>query len=59
MTEVRALAREEIPEIAELYRFVDNSDWRVPQSELPAWLDRTLFGDPWADPEIPDARPRR
>ena len=53
MTDVRPMVREEIPQIAELYRFVDNSDWRVPPAELQAWLDRTLFGDPWADPEIP------
>jgi hypothetical protein len=53
MSDVRPLAREEIPEIAELYRFVDNSDWRIPPAELPAWLERTLFEDPWADPEIP------
>jgi hypothetical protein len=53
MSEVRPLTRREIPEIAELYRFVDNSDWRIPPAEVPAWLERTLFQDPWADPEIP------
>jgi hypothetical protein len=53
MSEVRPLERAEIPQIAELYRFVDNSDWRIPAPELPTWLDRTLFADPWADPEIP------
>jgi hypothetical protein len=53
MTEVRPLARAEIPELAKLYRFVDNSDWRIPPSEVPGWLERTLFDDPWADPEIP------
>lgn len=53
MSEVRPMGRHEIPEIAELYRFVDNSDWRIPAAELPGWLDRTLFEDPWADPEIP------
>ncbi len=53
MTEVRPLARHEIPEIANLYRFVDNSDWRIPPDEVSPWLERTLFDDPWADPEIP------
>ena len=53
MSEVRPLAKDELGQIAELYRFVDNSDWRIPAPELPAWLERTLFGDPWADPEIP------
>ncbi len=53
MSEIRALAADEIDEIAELYRFVDNSDWRIPPREVPVWLRRTLFDDPWADPEIP------
>lgn len=53
MSEIRALAPDEIDQIAELYRFVDNSDWRIPPPEVPAWLRRTLFEDPWADPEIP------
>ena len=53
MSEIRALAADDIDEIAELYRFVDNSDWRIPPREVPVWLRRTLFEDPWADPEIP------
>jgi hypothetical protein len=53
VSEIRALASDEIGQIAELYRFVDNSDWRIPPSEVPTWLHRTLFDDPWADPEIP------
>ena len=53
MSEVRPLARDEIPQIAELYRFVENTDWRIPTQEVPTWFDRTLFSDPWADPEIP------
>lgn len=53
MSEVRPLAREEIPQIAELYRLVENSDWRIPAVEVPTWFDRTLFCDPWADPDIP------
>jgi hypothetical protein len=44
---------DEIPQIAELYRFVDNSDWRIPPAEVPLWFERTLLSDPWADPEIP------
>jgi GNAT superfamily N-acetyltransferase len=53
MSEIRSLRREEIPQIAALYRFVDRSDWRIPPAELPAWFERTLFGHPWVDPEIP------
>jgi hypothetical protein len=53
VSEIRALATDEIGQIAELYRFVDNSDWRIPAPEVPTWLRRTLFDDPWADPEIP------
>ena len=32
---------------------VDNTDWRIPPAEVPAWLKRTLFEHPWFDPEIP------
>ncbi len=53
MSEIRPMLQEEIPKVAELYKFVDKSDWRIPPQELPRWLDRTLFGHPWADPEIP------
>ena len=53
VSEVRPLKNEEVGQIAELYRFVDNSDWRIPPAEVPAWFERTLFADPWADPEIP------
>ena len=47
------MQREETAQIAELYRFVDNSDWRIPPAEVPSWFERVLFRDPWADPEIP------
>ena len=53
MGEIRPMRREEVPQVADLYRFVDNSDWRIPPAELPTWLERTLFGYPWVDPEIP------
>jgi len=53
VSEVRPLARDEIPQIAEVYRFVERSDWRIPAPEVPIWFDRTLYSDPWADPEIP------
>jgi GNAT superfamily N-acetyltransferase len=47
------MRREDIAQVAQLYRFVDKSDWRIPADELPRWLERTLFGHPWVDPEIP------
>jgi hypothetical protein len=53
MSEMRPMRREDLSQVAELYRLVDKSDWRVPPAELPEWLDRTLFGHPWVDPEIP------
>lgn len=53
MSEIRPLRREEIPEVAALYRFVDRSDWRIPPAEVPDWFDRTLFAYPWVDPKIP------
>jgi len=53
MSEIRAMRRDEIEEVAKLYRFVDQSDWRIPAPELPEWFERTLFDHPWADPEIP------
>jgi hypothetical protein len=53
MSEMRPMRREDVAQVAELYRFVDKSDWRIPPDEVPRWLDRTLFGHPWVDPEIP------
>lgn len=53
MSEIRPLRRDEVPAVAALYRFIDRSDWRIPPDEVPDWLDRTLFGYPWVDAEIP------
>jgi hypothetical protein len=53
MSEVRPLRREDIPEAAELYRVVDNTDWRIPPGEVPQWLEGTLFDNPWFDADIP------
>jgi hypothetical protein len=53
LSDVRPLEKSELGQLAELYRFVDNSDWRIPPAEVPVWLERTLFHDPWSDPEIP------
>jgi GNAT superfamily N-acetyltransferase len=53
MSGIRPLRREEIPQIAALYRFVDRSDWRIPPDDVSVWFERTLFGHPWVDPEIP------
>jgi hypothetical protein len=47
------MAEEEIPEVAALYREVDDSDWRIPASELLGFFRRIMLDDPWADPEIP------
>jgi hypothetical protein len=51
--QIRAMRRDEVEQAALLYRFVDRSDWRIPPAEVPRWLERTLFDQPWADPEIP------
>jgi hypothetical protein len=53
VSEIRPMEREEVDQVAALYRFVDQSDWRIPPHELPTWLDRILFAHPWFDPEIP------
>lgn len=53
MSEIRPMRPDDLPEVAELYRFVDRSDWRIPGSEVPGWLHRTLFAQPWFDGEIP------
>jgi len=53
MSEVRPMATDEVAQIAQLYRVVDNSDWRIPPSELAGFFQRILVEDPWADPEIP------
>jgi hypothetical protein len=53
MSEIRPMRRGDIAEVAELYRFVDQSDWRIPPEEVPRWLERTLFDHPWVDAQIP------
>jgi hypothetical protein len=53
MAEIRPMRREEVGEVAQLYRFIDKSDWRIPPAEVPRWFERTLFDHPWVDPEIP------
>lgn len=53
MSEIRPMRPEDVSEVAELYRFVDKSDWRIPPAEVPRWLQRTLFSHPWVDDEIP------
>ena len=53
MSEVRPMRPDEIPEIAELYRVVDRSDWRIPPSEITGFFQRILLEDPWSDPDIP------
>lgn len=53
MAEIRPLRSDEIDQVAELYRFVDRSDWRIPPAEVAPWLRRTLLDHPWADPDIP------
>ena len=53
MSEVRPMTQDEIPQIAELYRVVDDSDWRIPPSEVAGFFQRILVEDPWADAEIP------
>jgi hypothetical protein len=53
MSEVRPMVAEEIPQVAELYRVVDHSDWRIPPSEIVGFFQRILVDDPWTDPEIP------
>ena len=39
MSEIRPMRREEIPQIAALYRFVDRSDWRIPPDRVQHLLD--------------------
>lgn len=53
MSVVRPMRPDEIPEVAELYRVVDRSDWRIPPSEITGFFQRILLEDPWSDPDIP------
>ncbi len=53
MSEIRPLRLQDIDEVAELYRLVNNTDWLIPAAEVPSWLRRMLFEHPWVDPEIP------
>jgi hypothetical protein len=47
------MTRDDLAEVAELYRTVENVDWRIPPAEVPRWLERMLFDNPWFDAEIP------
>ena len=50
---VRPCRRDDLPQVAALYEAVVRSGRRSPPPRLEAYFERTFFGCPWADPEIP------
>jgi hypothetical protein len=50
---IRALRREDIPQVADLYELVTRSGSAVAPPGLAGYFERILLGHPWVDPEIP------
>lgn len=53
MSPIRALEREDLPRVCQLYERVVRSGTEDPPPELLGYFERTLFDYPWADPEVP------
>ena len=53
MSPIRALERQDIPSVANLYQFVMRSGSPVAPPDLAVFFERTLLDHPWADSEIP------
>ena len=53
MTPIRAMTREDLPGVAELYELVARSGSRTPPPNLAPLFERTLLDHPWYDEEIP------
>jgi GNAT superfamily N-acetyltransferase len=50
---IRALEREDLPQIAGVYELVVRSGSTTPAPGLAAYFERTVLDHPWEDPEIP------
>ncbi len=53
MAEIRPLVQDDLPQVASLYEQVARSGSTTAPPGLAAYFEDMLFGDPWADPEIP------
>jgi GNAT superfamily N-acetyltransferase len=53
VTEIRALERKDLPQVAGLVELAFRSGSKVPPPGLATYLERLLLGHPWVDPEIP------
>lgn len=53
MSSIRALQREDIPQVASLYESVMRSGSPAPPARLGAYFERTFLDHPWADASIP------
>lgn len=53
MTRVRPCEPEDVPAVASLFERVSRSGSRIPAAGLAGYFERTLFGSPWRDPELP------
>jgi hypothetical protein len=50
---IRPVEREDLPQVAGLFELVMRSGSSTPLPQLVGFFERTLFDNPWADPEIP------
>jgi predicted N-acetyltransferase YhbS len=53
VSEIRALEREDLPQVAGLVELAFRSGSKIPPPGLATYLERLLLGHPWVDPEIP------
>lgn len=53
MSEIRPCERDDLQQVAALYELVMRSGSSTPARGLDSYLERVLFDQPWADPEIP------
>src|SRR3954452_14963570 len=53
MTSIRPMDRRDVARVAALYEAVMRSGSPQPAPAVEAWIERAVFGHPWADEEIP------
>ena len=53
MTSIRAVERDDLPQVASLFERVLSPGSRTPAQERVEYFERTLLEHPWADPELP------
>jgi hypothetical protein len=53
LSQIRALERDDLPQVSELYELTMRSGSRTPPPGLSTYFERTLFDHPWTDHDVP------